>query len=62
MQVSHHLLCGFTSECIRNCFQISYYNETNPKMVRYVTSDVAGFSKVYSVVYSKMEKYLIDSI
>lgn len=42
--------------------EISYYNETNPKLVSYITRDVAGFSKIYSIVYKKMEKYIVDQL
>ncbi|XP_039249320.2 acetyl-coenzyme A thioesterase-like isoform X1 [Styela clava] len=42
--------------------EISYYNETNPKLVSYITRDVAGFSKLYSIIYKKMEKYIVDKL
>ncbi|CAK8689632.1 acetyl-coenzyme A thioesterase-like isoform X1 [Clavelina lepadiformis] len=39
------------------CTEVVYYNETNPKLVSYVTCDVAGLSGLYSHVLGCMQNY-----
>nr|XP_009858759.1 acyl-coenzyme A thioesterase 11-like isoform X1 [Ciona intestinalis] len=43
------------------CTEISYYNETNPKLVSYVTCDLAGLGALYCRVFHCLENYLVTN-
>lgn len=57
------MLCaGFTIYAVsENVSKISYYNQTNPDVLPYITTDIAGLSSSFCSIFFSCSKYLMDN-
>ncbi|XP_053507003.1 acyl-coenzyme A thioesterase 11 isoform X1 [Ictalurus furcatus] len=57
------MLCaGFTIYAVsENVSKISYYNQTNPGVLPYITTDIAGLSSSFCSIFFSCSKYLMDN-